>query len=82
MRRLGAAYDSERICEYTGRALYQHPTLGPAGWKMGYWREDGHLLATRNLSPEEMAWLSANLVSYQAEDAQFMKWLQSTRKHQ
>jgi hypothetical protein len=81
MRQLGAAFDPETRCEYTGLALHQFPTGGDC---MGYWRTDGHLLSVRELSPDEKAWILANRVAYNSERAEFTAWLDSfpPRKHQ
>lgn len=74
MRSLGAAFNPDTVCEYTGLALYMHPTLGPAGWSMGFWRADGYLRAVDRCTPDEIAWLWANPAAYQQEHAQFMQW--------
>ena len=68
---LGASYDPEKVCEYTGLTLHQFP-LGDDC--MGYWRSDGHLLACRSMNPEEKAWLRANPIAYQSEKAEFDAW--------
>jgi hypothetical protein len=49
---------------------------------MGFWRSDGVLRAVARVTPEEMAWLSANPAAYEAERAEFEAWRETfTRKH-
>lgn len=77
MRQLGAAFDPDTMCEYTGRALHKFPC--GVGY-MGYWMACGTLRACRQLTPEESAWIVANPVPYQQQQAAFRTWLLSTRK--
>lgn len=76
-RKLGAAYDPEKHCAYTGRSIYPHPSLPGS---MFYWRDDGHLYRSRAMTPEEAAWVAANPAEFARVDLSFRGWLESLRK--
>lgn len=72
---MGAAFDPEKFCRYTGKRLYLCPLESPEAVRMAYWREDGNLCRVRDMSPEEKAWIDANPDLYQANQDRFGKWL-------
>lgn len=71
---MGAAFNPDTVCEYSGLALYMHPTCGPAGWVMGFYRADGYLRSVDRCTPDELAWIAANADAYQSEHRAFMNW--------
>lgn len=71
MRAMGPAFNPDRVCEYTGLALYPFPMPPDL---MGVFRADGTLRACCPMTPEERAWIAANPVAYQAERAEFEAW--------
>lgn len=87
MRQLGAAFNPDTVCEYTGLALWLFPIrcgtceVRPEPWSMGFWRADGHLRSVCRVTPEELAWLSSNPEAYEKEHAQFSAWIETTRKN-
>jgi hypothetical protein len=81
MRRLGAAFNPDTCCEYTGLALHLFPVEVGDGQPqlMGFWRTDGELCAAYNMTPEEKAWIFQNPDAYNAERNEFEAWLREIR---
>jgi hypothetical protein len=82
MRRMGAAFDPETICEYTGARLWKFPADHGDGERalMGYYREsDGMLVSVRNLTPQELLWITGNPEAFTIEESKFKHWLDQVR---
>lgn len=67
MRQLGAAYDPNTVCEYTGKKLYQL-RRGDFLW---YVREDGVYRSMRRLTEEELLGISDNLETFEQDEAEY-----------
>ena len=68
MRKLGAAFNHDTICEYTAFRLYRFPISDRL---VGYFREDGYLRACRVMSEEERAGVSPNFETFELERAEY-----------
>lgn len=83
-RKMGAGFDPEKFCDYTGLHLWKFPILSgvpnaPAEarqWRMAHWREDGHLRRVRDATAAELAWIAANPAKVQASQTRLDAWLQ------
>jgi hypothetical protein len=80
-RKMGAAFDPEKHCRYTGRKLWKFPLQGwDARCLMGYYREpDGHLMRVRDCTPGEVEWITGNPAAFQAAKGKFERWLSTCR---
>ena len=82
-RQMGAAFDAEKFCEYTGFRLYQKAVRAGVltsagvveGWRIGYFREDGVLRRCRNATAGEIAWIAANPAPFQSSQTRFNAWI-------
>lgn len=79
MRQLGAGFDPERVCEYTGLALHQFPVDHAERALMGYWRTDGFLCAVRPMTGGELLWIAENAARFEADRQAFKSWLDRMR---
>ena len=89
MRKMGAAFNPDRHCPYTGRNIYPHPYFQPVGpnkapgaWRMMFWRDDGEAMRCRECTAEETAWLVANPAAFAKLDADFQAWRKNLQKIQ
>ena len=83
---MGALFDPEKFCNYTGLRLYPFamPCPVPGGgtaWRIGYWREDGHLRRVRDATGEESAWIAANPAKVRESETRFRAWLASKKSN-
>lgn len=89
MRKMGAAFNPDRHCPYTGRGIYPHPyrqergpNNAPPSWRLMFWRDDGEAMKCRECTAEESAWLDANPEAFAKMDAGFKAWRKSLEKIQ
>ena len=79
-RDLGAAFDADKHCPYTGWALVLVPARYCCG-RLFFWRvreKDGTNSSTRDFTPEEEAWAAANKENFEADLVRWGQWHKQT----
>ena len=76
LREMGASFNPERHCQYTGKGIHPHPyrQRGSGQWRLMYWRVDGFAMRCREATQAEVAWLDSNPAEFARLDAQFQTW--------
>lgn len=79
-RQMGAAFNPNKFCDYTGLRLYPSPIASPlpyggSEWRIAYWRQDGFLKRVRDCTGAELAWIAANPAKFEASQTRFKAWL-------
>ena len=82
---MGADWDEERFCHYTGLPIFQAPDCDPNGNFVRaepgimYWRNDGVASRWRTMTEVEREWIRMNPAKHTALAKQVHAWL--TEKH-
>lgn len=79
---MGARFDPDQHCRYTGAQLYQQPIPDCGGGYMVFYVRgtDGENMKCRRATDTEIAWIVANPKAYAFGLAQFRQWREGLRR--
>lgn len=79
-RKMGAAFNPEKHCPYTGKRIYPCAISHEDGFGIMHYREDGEAMRFRQMTPEEKAWTLSHPAAFSRNQARMRAWLENIRK--